>query len=265
MTKTIHILDFDRMANAGGSEVVGTAKDLIRDAHDNPIQWLHNAHAHPDDRQRAFLVGRGWSATKKRRRHIAEAGIPVMAINDYPKDAPKPRYWVAGDPAGYYSNRIWGDPDVMKFSPIGSCKSMRPREDAYAPALTPKDAPNTHFYHQVNNDVDVESWLHKPWINWGMTIFGEHVPSTYFESGAARSSMLCGLRLLWHLGYREVYLLGCDCTPGHHPAPMYWASVLDYVQKLSPTFKRFGYSVRQTNPDSHLRTFEFADFESAIA
>lgn len=262
----IEVLDFDALANLGGSvEVTGTASDLIRDAHDNPVRWLHNCHARPDDCKRAFLVGRGWFATHDRRKALAESGYPIMAINDYPKDLPAPRYWVAGDPAGYYGERIWNDESVMKFTAMASRESVRPREDAYAPRWTPRDAPNIHHYHQAANDVDVEGWLHKPWINWGATVHGKNVPSTYFEGGAARSSMLCGMRLLWHLGYREVCLVGCDATPGHHPAPMYWPSVIDYLRKLRPTFDRYKFGVYQTNPDSHIRCFDFVNFEEAIA
>ena len=75
-----------------------------------------------------------------------------------------------------------------------------------------------------------------------------------------RSSLFIGLRLCWHLGYRNVMLLGCDASGGQHPAPMYWPTILYLIEQIAPTFKRFNYNVYQTNPDSHLRSFEFRDF-----
>lgn len=244
--------------------ISGTGMDLIRDGYDNPQRWMHNVHAQPDDHKPAFLLGRGWSLTPDKRQRIADSGIPAMAINDYPKDGPTPRYWVSGDHAGFYSNRIWDDPSVMKFSSIGQVKAHRPREDAYEAMRFSTDAPNTHFFHSVNDLMENESWLHVPFIGWGTSLHGPNTPKQFHDSGSGRSSMLLGLRLLWHLGYRKVYLVGCDCTPHHHPAPNYWKVLFHYIDQLKPTFDRFCYNVYQTNPDSHLRTFDFINFDDVV-
>lgn len=259
------LFDFQSYTEAAQRYIYGTAADFIRDGYDNPQQWMHNVHAKPDDRGKAFLIGRGWSATAERRERIAASGIPVMAINDYPKGGPKPRYWCSGDPAGYYGNRIWDDIAVMKFAPISQIKAHRPREDAYEPMKFSVDAPNVHFFHHVNNLLEMESWLHTPYVAWGTSLFGPKTPNQFNDSGAARSSMLIGLRILWHLGYREVYLLGCDCTPHHHPAPNYWKVIFHLVDQLRPVFDRFFYNVWQLNPDSHLRSFKFADLDQVLA
>lgn len=262
--RNAEVLDFDYIANNSAQHVEGGPADLIRDGHDHPRTWLHNGHALPDDREKAFLVGRGWSASVENRQKIADAGIPVMAINDYPANGPKPEYWCTGDPCNYFGERIWTDPDVMKFSPFDFRMSERPREDAYAPRFDATAAPNIHFFHHVNNETEYESWLHTPWIAWGSTIHGPNVPKQFYSKGAARSSMLIGLRLLWHLGYREVYLLGCDCTPHAHPAPEYWNTIFYLLDQIKPTFQRFGFNVYQTNVHSHLRSFEFRDIEEAL-
>jgi hypothetical protein len=259
------VIDFEKAVEQAGRYIEGTAADLVRDGYDNPQRWLHNAHAQPDDRCAAFLVGRGWSVTPKRLKQLAKAGIPWMAINDFPKKGPKPRYWCAGDGPNHYGNRIWDDAEIMKFSPMGHVRMVRPRTDAYEPARRPMDAPNTHFIHPVNNLMELESWLHVPYIAWGASLHGPTAPSQFHKSGSGRSSMMIGLRLLWHLGYREVYMLGCDCTPHHHPAPNYWKVMFDYIEKIAPTFRRFCYNVYQTNPDAHLRTFPSVPFDKALA
>jgi hypothetical protein len=244
--------------------ITGTTADLIRDGYDHPATWMHNGHANPEEDRAAFLIGRGWSATREKREKVANSGIPAMAVNDYPKGGPKPEYWCAGDGPSLYGNRIWDDPDVMKFTPYAHTKVARPREDAFEPVQTPVDATNSHFFHKVNDLLSMDEWLHVPYISWGTTVFGPDVPPQFHKEGAARSSMVIGMRLLWHLGYRRVYLLGCDCTPHHHPAPNYWKVMFHFIDQLRPVFDRWHYKVYQTNPDSHLRTFEFIDFDEAI-
>jgi hypothetical protein len=260
----VAILNYDDIVNRSDIHVEGTAQDLLRNGYDQPLPWTHNLHAQPDDRKMAFLVGRGWSANEDKRWKLDSFKVPWMAINDFPKDGPKPRYFVTGDPSNYFGERVWTDASIMKFTGMIWRNSIRPREDAYAPKHTPMDAPNTFFFNHCNNEVDYGSWLHVPWVTWGNTLWGKDTPDQFYKKGAARSSMLIGLRLLWHLGYREVYLLGCDCAGHHSPYPEYWNAIFDMLRQLAPTFRRYGYSVYQTNPDAHLRCFEFADFDEAV-
>ncbi len=255
-------IDFTNQTGATRT-VDGTFQDLIVDGHGHPAKWLCNAHANPKDNKAAFLMGRGWSATLEKREEIADAGLPVMAINDWPKDGPKPWYWCAGDPPGFYSERVWTDSDVMKFVGLHNAKAIRPRESAYAPACMAKDAPNTFFFHQATDEMDVDHWLFHPFIVWGSTIGCEGGPKQLYAHGAARSSMLIGLKILWFLGYRRIYLLGCDCTPHHHPASEYWNTIFHLMGQLAPGFRRWGLQVYQTNPDAYLRTFPFAHYRRA--
>ena len=258
-------LDFDEVLGRGDVNISGSAVDLIRDGYDCPRPWLHNSQALPDDRRKAFLVGRGWSASLERRKALQESGIPWMAVNDYPEnDWCKPRYFCTGDPAIYFGERVWADQSIMKFGSMMFHETDRPRIDAYHAKHRMMDSPNVHFFHHTLNEIEFESWLHMPWISWGTSIFGPRIPKQFYEHGAARSSMLIGLRLLWHLGYREVYLLGCDCVPHEHAAPEYWNTIFHLMEQVKPTFDRYHYHVMQTNPDSHLRTFEFADFDDAL-
>ena len=254
----------DELMDSAPLYISGTTSDLIRDGHGHPASWLHNSQALPDDSRAIFLLGRGWSATAERRQRLFDAGIPTMAVNDFPAEGPPPWYWCTGDPPSYFGNRIWDDPEVMKFSPVGSCRGLRPRLDAYDHSKTPVDAPNSHFFHARYDDPTYHNWLHVPWVNWGTSLFGEDTPQQWFKHGAARSSMFIGLRLCWHLGFRVVYLLGCDCTPHHHPAPMYWPTILYLIDQLAPVFRHYHYHVYQCNPDSHLRSFEITDFESGL-
>lgn len=258
------VLDFNDLLrdNPDSLYIDGTAVDLIRDAHDHPAKWLHNGCAQPDDRRKAFLVGRGWSRTPEKLQAIADAGIPWMAINEYPLDGPKPQFWCSGDPPVYFNEQMWEDPDIAKFCGMNTIDSPLSRPDAYHPLVKSVEMPNVHYFHAVQNSTEPESWLHTPWLNWGTSVCSQTVPQ--FHKASARSSMLIGLRLLWHLGFREVYLLGCDCTPHHHDFKYYYETIFHHVEQIKPTFDRFHYSVHQTNFASHLRVFDFVKFGEAL-
>lgn len=245
--------------------ISGTACDLVRDGHDIPAPWWHNHEAHPDDTKTAFLVGRGYTATKERIQTLHDMGIPWMAINDYPMDGPRPNWWCTGDPASYFRTQIWDDPELTKFCAMSQKKIARPRNGAYdGPKLTSLDAPNTHFFHHVNNGMEIESWLHQPYITWGTTLWGKDVPAPLYSKSAARSSLFVGLRLLWHLGYRDVFLLGCDCEPHKQEFSGYWPAIFHQMEQLKPTFDRWRYDVYQTNRNSYLRSFEYAPFDEVV-
>ena len=76
--------------------------------------------------------------------------------------------------------------------------------------------------------------------------------------------MIAAMRILYDLGIRKVNLLGCDFTPHDHPDEHYFADLGEQFAGLEPVFRKHGFRVVQTNPDSHLRCFEIQEFEEAI-
>lgn len=252
-------MNFNQLFTESPHRVCGATDTLIRDGNDDPVRWCHNGYANPKNREMAFLLGRGYSATWQRRQELKIAQIPVMAINDYPEDGPVPRFWVGGDYPGFYPERIWSDGSVMKFSPVPFTKMIRPRGPG--PWATSPDAPNAHFFHRLTDDTELDSWLDLPYIPWGTSIYGENVPPSFWPHNGAKCSMLLGIRLLWHLGYREIFLLGVDCAPHQHTSPGYWPAVFHLLGLLRPVFDARGLSVYQTNPDSHLRVFDICPFD----
>lgn len=237
--------------------VSGGASDLCCDVYGRSVDWLHESVS--DSRTDGFLVGRGWSATDVRWKQIGDAKMHAMAINDYPETA-KPRYWITGDPPGYFDRRIWLDPNVMKFCADSYSDELLPRSSAYGRdnKMTPKDCPNVNFYHKTCNGHTF-NFLWTPWVNWGT------YPYTKEEGNGLRSSMLCGLRMMWHLGYRRVFLLGCDFVPHQHGRnPDYFINLQNMLTELKPEFDKYGYQVVNTSEDSHLRAFPFMSFDKAI-
>lgn len=244
-------------------EILGTHDDLMIDRLGRPARWLQAWRRTWTDYRVAFLVGRGWSATPDRWRAIADSGLPAMAINDVP-DGITPRMWCTGDPPHYFRRDIWLNPSVAKFCPIEYADMHLPRLSAYGPENQKRceDAPNVHFFHKSVND-DPQYFLDTPWMSWGTLSFGPNTPHCDTDFGV-RSSMLVGLRTLHYLGFRTVFLLGVDFTPHEHPDPEYYLCLSRQLAALRRTFDAYGYNVYNTSPDSHLRVFDFVDFNDAV-
>jgi hypothetical protein len=240
-------------------ELQGQTFDVVRDGYDRSAKWTYES----ADADTAFLVGRGWSASPLRWKSIADSGVTTMAVNDYPQGV-RPRYWCTGDPPHYFDRRIWLDPQVMKFCPFEYSHMYLPRSSAYGPdnQLTPRQCPNIHYFHKSCND-DPWEFLQTPWLSWGTLSMGEGTPYMD-ERGDVRSSMLIGIRLLFHLGIRNVYLLGCDFTPTDHPNPEYYGILSTQLKTLRGVFERYGLRVLNANEDSHLRVFDIVPFEDAL-
>ncbi len=242
-----------------GRILYGTDEDLIRSAHDDPVNWII-------DRRKAaaakgcFLVGRGWSASHHRLGQVRGHGFLTCAINNYSRMF-TPDLWVAGDPPQYFGRWIWENIDVQKFVPQECAGMPCPRSDVDAPIKTPRDYGNVHFYHHTTN-IDPDRFFLTPYAAWGTTAYGPNEPET--PNGGVRSSMIAALRILWHLGIRKVFLLGCDFTPHEHPDETYFSDLSKQMDVLQPVFLEHGLEVIQANPDSHLRTFPTVDFTTAL-
>ncbi len=241
-----------------GREVSGTTADLVRDALDRPVPWMHGWARERFGTTTAWLIGRGWSADPDRRQALHRAGAVTMAINDVPEGCPPTTMWVSGDPPHYFRPAIWDDPRVIKFVSMYHAEKPLGRQHAYTAPRTPRDCPNVHFYHALCN----QSWhrfLDTPWACWGTAGYDRR------DNAGLRSSMLIGLRLLYHLGFRTVNLLGCDFVPHQHPNPDYYPELASMLDALRPVFDDNGFRVRQANPDAYLRQFPVLTFDQAMA
>ena len=237
----------------------GTPRDLLRDGRDDPVRWTvgdRMARGSTD----CFLIGRGFSRTDETLAKIAESGACSMAINNYPRDW-KPDLWLTGDPPNYFGRWIWDDPTVQKFVPFETIDMPCPREDVDAPVVKPRDCPNVHFYHATTN-CDPNEFFDRPYVSWGTTADGPDDKD--HPHGGVRSSMISSFRVLFHLGFKRVFLVGCDFTPHTHPDPFYYEDLAGQLKVLRTVFDSHGLEVLNTNFDSHLRVFDFLPLDEAI-
>lgn len=241
----------------GGSMIAGSAVDLVCDVYGRTVPWVQNLLG---EGAAAFLVGRGWSATPENLIALNESGIPAMAVNNYPREF-KPRFWASGDPGAYFHRAVWMDPKVMKFTPFHNRNLPVPLGDWEFTAKKARDCPNVQFYNQRCNSR-AGSFLAAPWADWGTAAHGMN--DNLNPDGGFRSSMLAAIRILFHLGARSIYLLGCDFTPGWHPDPQYPDRIAEMLKTLNTVFGWHELSVFNCNEGSHLRAFPFVPFQRAL-
>ncbi len=184
------------------------------------------------------------------------------------------------DQPSHFSLSMWLDPLITKFAPVAHFE--KPLWDnrrlligeewvqKWEPAnLKVGDCPNVVGYRR-NEKFHAPRWLHEETVNWG----------NHSKYGGGRSVFLAAIRILYLLGFRQVYLLGVDLemTPekkyhfeerrsnGSIKGNMStYAKLQAWFNELQPYFLKEHFIVKNCNPQSKLTAFPFVPFEEAIA
>jgi hypothetical protein len=201
----------------------------------------------------------------------------TMALNNSPKTF-RPNAWVSVDQPCRFLKSIWLDPTIMKFVPFdhtekelwnNTKEDWGPLMNANGKRMKARECPNIVYYRR-NEKFEPSRWLFEYTFNWG----------DHKKWGGGRSCMLAALKILFVLGFRNVYLLGCDLkmdkntkyhfdeerNKGSQNGNMstYNKMIKTYYPQLKPYFDKFGYNVYNCNPDSRLKEFPFVPYEEAI-
>jgi len=168
------------------------------------------------------------------------------------------------------------DPAMMKFA----CKRDRDKpifnsDEWQAAGKVVRQCPNVFYYERNADRFNQKEYLHQPTFWWGQS--GD-TTDEYGQRGG-RSVMLLAVRLLYYLGCRSVYLLGCDfkmdadhkyhfdqdrtksAIRGNNVT---YKKMNKWFSELRPYFERNGFHVYNCNPDSGLKAFDYVPFETAI-
>lgn len=203
----------------------------------------------------------------------------TMALNNSVRSY-RPDAWACVDQPSRFIKSIWLDPKIMKFVPFDHTESKlwdnsrenwgplyknKEKEDF----LKVRECPNVLFYRR-NEKFESSRFLFECTFNWG----------DHSQWGGGRSVMLVALRILFLLGFREVYLLGCDLvmdethkyhfneerTKGAQKGNMstYQKMIDIYFPQLKPYFDKFGFHVYNCNPESRLKIFPHLPYEEAV-
>tara|TARA_R100000700_G_scaffold41062_1_gene59395 strand:- start:2065 stop:3021 length:957 start_codon:yes stop_codon:yes gene_type:complete len=224
-----------------------------------------------------FLVLSGPSLRTHNLSLIHEEGAFSFGVNNS-WSVHRPTFWTCADPPKKFLSQGWLDPRILKFVPQGKeHNKIRKKIDGkfHSSSITTKDCPNVVYYPR-NTDFDHQFFLSEPTVNWGN--MGGVKDSLGLKGG--RSVMLAAIRLSFYLGFRSIYLLGCDfkmeegaqnyafkqertkgAVNGNNST---YNALIKRFEALKPLFDRRGLSVYNCNKESKLKIFPFRSLEDGI-
>lgn len=216
----------------------------------------------------AFLILGGPSFALLDKEQLNKPGIITMGVNNSPKSY-RPNMWCCVDSPSHFIRSIWLDPKIQKFAPICHAPKQIFNSDKWEYMNTiVGDCPNMVFYRR-NEHFKAKQFLWEDTINWG----------NHKKHGGGRSVMLAAIRILFILGFRKIYLLGCDFTMDdknkyHFDQDRKADSIKgnnSTYQKLNarfaelrPHFEKENFFIYNCNPNSGLKAFEFVEYDTAI-
>jgi len=164
-------------------------------------------------------------------------------------------FHIAADSPEHTPDSIWRDPNVVKFLPRGRAPRDWPRY------------PGVVFYRVTKKG------------EYGDLLMGEYIPMGFPTTGG-RATMPMAIGILYRLGFRKVYLLGCDfrmsehgpyCVPKDRTREQAAGSnrLFDAMNRwfddLAPIFRDAGLTVLNATPGSRLTAFPRRDLADCVA
>lgn len=247
------------------------------------------------DGSTAFAVLGGPSLASLDLEQLRRRGVLIFSTNNCPAALPagiRPHVWLHTDPTHKFSDQLWRDPAVLKFSPANEWraathvprptnakpKGIRRRTQAgnleFLPGIAARNMPNCFGYSR-NSTFDPANWLWEPSINRGndkqsaATNGWPHCINTMFSL----------LRLAFYLGVKRLYLLGCDFVmrptrpyafdQGKHAKGcegnnLHYAAMCVMFDALRPHLDAFGFEVINATAGSGCWSFPRISFDDAL-
>ena len=216
----------------------------------------------------AFLILGGPSFSNIDKSKLSKPGILTMGVNNSVKSF-RPNLWICVDDPTHFIKSTWLDPKITKFVPFSHSEKPIFDNESWK-ELTTKvgDCPSVFFYKR-NERFVADQFLFEDTINWG----------NHKDYGGGRSVMLAAIRMLFYLGIRTIYLLGCDFNMNeqskyHFEQDRTTSSIkgnlstykllADRFKELKPIFEENGLEIFNCNSNSNLKVFPFIELDEAI-
>lgn len=216
----------------------------------------------------AFLICSGPSFKLLDHSKLRAPGVLTMGLNNSPRTF-RPNLWCSVDSPDHWISSIWMDPTIQKFVPISHAEKRVFNSDTWKHVGKVGDCPNVVYYKR-NERFRAAQFLWEDCFNWG----------NHKDYGGGRSIMLPAHRILFTLGVRTVYLLGCDMKMDesnkyHFEQDRTQSSIKgnagtyvklnEWFKELRPLFEQQGFHVFNCNKDSGLKAFDYVSYEDALA
>jgi hypothetical protein len=224
----------------------------------------------------------------------------TFGVNNSPRII-RPNLWVSVDTPGNFMISVWEDPRIMKFVHLGKQgKTLWDNTRWKKSHLTVQQCPNV-FYWRDNEYFQADKFLTEETVNWGNhtnrcecgflrpdkkewekdpTKRIKVCPQCNKRQWGARSVMLSAVRIAHILGFRKIFLLGCDfkMEAGKQNYAFQQDRSKNSVRnnndaykrlnlrfdKLRPIFEKENFFIWNCCKDSGLKSFDYMDFELAL-
>lgn len=205
---------------------------------------------------------------------LKHPGFVTLSTNNSPRTFRTDMNVSVDNPQNFIKS-IWLDPKMMKFVPFDHAeKRIFDNESWKEMDRVVGECPNVHFFRRNEHFVP-EQFLKEGTFNWG-----EHSDAKdALGNKGGRSVMLVALKILYYLGIRKVFLLGCDFKMDDNNKYHFaqdrsknsqkgnnatYEILKSRFQGLLPHFEEAGFNVFNCNMDSGLDVFPKMPFEEAI-
>jgi len=195
-------------------------------------------------------------------------GFLTMGVNNSVKSF-RPNLWTSVDEPNRFMKSIWIDPKIQKFIPYEYMNKNIFDNILWQETNTPVSICPNVFGIERNDRFNASTFLTEPTFNWG----------DHRDYGGCRSVMLICIKLLYYLGVREIYLLGCDFKMDKDNKYHFsqdrskqainnntktYQKMIERFELLKPLLEEVGLNIYNCNAESQLKVFPFLSIEQAI-
>ncbi len=216
-----------------------------------------------------FIILSGPSTNQLNLSLLDRPNIVTFGVNNSPTII-RPKLWTCVDDPEKFMISIFRDPLITKFIPVKKQKKRIFDNTKWAMSdMIVKDCPNVIYYHR-NEKFDPLTYLTEPTINWG----------SHKKHGGRRSVFLAAIKICYLLGFKRIFLLGCDFHMKVNSQNYSWAqdrtknsvkgnntsytAMEERFNLLRPLFDKNDFHVYNCNKNSKLTAFPYMSYRNAI-
>jgi len=249
---------------------------IMFDRRDRPADYLRGMY----DDEGVFLLCGGPSMRRMDLPLLNQRGIITASVNQA-ATIYRPHIWFSVDPQTQFSESIWRDGAIMKFTKRKYITRFLHgwSGTSYQQIMVrPRNLSNVWGYEHT--DMAKTPWNAAEFLTQSLPVWGSSTTESDPEGKQwHKSVMLIALRLLHWLGFRRVYIAGCDfLMKEKNPYGFNEAAGSGRVvsnnrlfgwldrrfKELQPHFMEAGYTVINCTPGGNLTAFPRLDFSQAV-